>query len=201
MTEKAIAHYHRHARAFFDQYSEVEPHEVHDSWRLLLRDLEPGRALDIGAGMGRDALWLAQQGWQVTAIEPARALRELGEEYTREIVTWLDARLPDLQEIPPDLPHFDLILLSAVWMHLSPTDRPGCFRRLLDFLAPGGHLVITLRHGPEDLELPMYEVSVAELQELAGQYGLTFKATETGQAPDQSQHPEISWTTVVLRRT
>ena len=38
-----------------------------------VQELEPGRALDVGAGQGRNAVWLAQQGWEVTGIDISSA--------------------------------------------------------------------------------------------------------------------------------
>ena len=47
---------------------------------------------------------------------------------------------------------FDLILLSAVWMHIPPSDRARSIRKLANLLKPGGKLVISLRHGQNQAE-------------------------------------------------
>jgi len=60
--------------------------------------------------------------------------------------------MPDLSEIRKLSYRFDLVLVSAVWMHLPPTSRERAFRILTELLAPSGMLVITLRHGPGDGE-------------------------------------------------
>lgn len=57
----------------------------------------------------------------------------------------------------------DLILVSAVWMHILPSDRERASRILTELLAPGGMLVITLRHGPGDGARVFYGVSTEEL--------------------------------------
>lgn len=71
--------------------------------------LKPGRALDLACGSGRNALWLAEQGWQVTAIDGSRAAIELLKSRDPAI----DARVADLEtheyEIQPD--SWDLILM------------------------------------------------------------------------------------------
>jgi len=58
---------------------------------------------------------------------------------------------------------FDVILLSAVWMHLPPADRPRAFRKLITLLKPGGLLALTLRLGPAPPERAMFEASEHEI--------------------------------------
>ncbi|HVA24135.1 MAG TPA: class I SAM-dependent methyltransferase, partial [Chloroflexota bacterium] len=83
-------------------------------------DLTPGTALDAGSGEGADAIWLAEHGWQVTAVDfstvalergAARA-RELGDEVARRI-TWQHA---DLTDWGPPVASYDLV--SAQFMQL-----------------------------------------------------------------------------------
>ena len=108
---------------------------------------------DVCAGSGRDSSALAGQGWDVVAVEPAAGFRELGQDSARnQSIHWLDVQLPDLGKIRKLSYRFDLILVSAVWMHIPPTDRERAFRIQTELLAPGGMLVITLRHGPGDGE-------------------------------------------------
>ncbi|MDV5168616.1 class I SAM-dependent methyltransferase [Photobacterium rosenbergii] len=50
--------------------------------------------LDIGAGSGRDALWFAENGCEIYAVEPLEALREIGKQHTHSTeVVWLDDNL------------------------------------------------------------------------------------------------------------
>ncbi|MDA8359924.1 MAG: class I SAM-dependent methyltransferase [Actinomycetota bacterium] len=102
--------------------------------------LEPGKALDLACGEGRNARWLASRGWKVTAvdfssvaIEKARRLSEghPGEVDWRcaDIVTWS----------PPELA-FDLAVLSYV--QLPGTQMQDVCRHAADALAPGGHLLL-----------------------------------------------------------
>lgn len=87
---------------------------------------QPGLACDIGAGSGRDAAWLAGKGWDVIAVEPAAELRRLGEEFTSRqqhqagSVSWLDDHLPELKCLRALDQRFQIILISAVWVHLKP---------------------------------------------------------------------------------
>lgn len=198
MPKHTIAHYHRNAARFQAQYDSVAAADVHADWASLLQGRTPGRALDVGAGSGRDALWLAQQGWQVTAVEPAQGLRERGQLNTGDQVRWLDSVLPHLPDLDTPTQGYDLILLSAVWMHLPPSDRPQAFTRLVELLSTTGLLIITLRFGPSDPERPMYAVSVDELAQLAQPQGMVLSVLGEGESQDRLARAEVSWQTVCL---
>lgn len=103
-------------------------------------DLPPGTALDLGAGEGRNALWLADQGWEVTAvdfsavaIDKARAIAE-----SRGLpVGWVVA---DVSEYTPDAGSFDLVALA--YLHLQPALHHHVLRGAAAALAPGGTLLV-----------------------------------------------------------
>lgn len=122
-----MTYYSDHANDLFRFYQSADPALLHQSWSDLLPE-QPGLACDIGAGSGRDAAWLASKGWDVIAVEPTEALRKLGEQYTSNqaaqqgSVTWLDDRLPELKRLRALDQRFQLILISAVWMHLKPSE-------------------------------------------------------------------------------
>ena len=148
-------YYTRNADALFQRYQSLPAHEVHRCWLDLL-PTQPGNACDIGAGSGRDALWLASQGWNVTAVEPNAALRTRGETHTNTLatqlpgsITWLDDSLPELTRLRALDQRYNLILISAVWMHLLPTRHARAMRIVSELLAPGGMLIISLRQGPD----------------------------------------------------
>lgn len=198
MPKNTIAHYHRNAARFQAQYDSVAAADVHADWASLLQGRTPGRALDVGAGSGRDALWLTQKGWQVTAVEPAQGLRERGQQTTGDQVQWRDSQLPHLPDLDTPAQGYDLILLSAVWMHLPPSERPQAFSRLVELLSATGLLIITLRFGPSDPERPMYAVSVDELAQLAQPQGLVLSVLGKGESQDRLARAEVSWQTVCL---
>ncbi|MDD9207838.1 sucrase ferredoxin [Georgenia sp. 10Sc9-8] len=96
--------------------------------------LDPGAAVDLACGTGRNAVWLARQGWVVTGVDSSRVAlaRAEAEGRARGLqVTWElgDARLWS----PPE--PLDLVVLS--FAHL-----PGVVRRAAGWLRPGGHLVL-----------------------------------------------------------
>ena len=70
---------------------------------------EPRLACDVGAGSGRDANWLAEKGWDVIAVEPAAAFRELAEPGSHPRTSWIDDRLPGLSKLRRLDYRFDLV--------------------------------------------------------------------------------------------
>lgn len=192
-----ITTYNQQAEAFNRQYLSTTAEEVHSSWTHSTIKAEGGQALDVGAGVGRDAKWLAENGYEVVAVEPAEELRKLGEALTKNLpVFWLDDSLPALTKIFELEMRFDLILLSAVWMHVPKSDRERAFRKLANLLKPGGEMVITLRHGESPDERVMYPVSVDELFGFAQTQGLTVKAL--GDEEDKLNRPDVYWQTMVF---
>ncbi len=131
---KTITHYSEKAQHYFDLYNSVEAESVHGDWKAFLQTAKKGNALDVGAGSGRDANWLAEQGWKVTAAEPADELRNLAQVNSHNSVTWCNASLPALTALPQQPKTYELILLSAVWMHLPEADRPTALNRLAELL-------------------------------------------------------------------
>ncbi len=105
-------------------------------------ELPPGRALDLGCGEGADALWLAEQGWQVVAVDVSATALQRGSDAAseRNLMDRIDFQRHDLNETFPD-GMFDLV--SAQYLH-SPArlDRDTALRRAAEHVAPGGVLLI-----------------------------------------------------------
>jgi SAM-dependent methyltransferase len=107
-----------------------------------IADLPRGTALDAGSGEGADGIWLAERGWQVTAVDFAEtALRRAAEQAQArgvdDRIQWVRA---DLTVWTPPRAAFDLV--SAQYMHLPPEPRHELFARLAAAVAPGGTLLI-----------------------------------------------------------
>jgi SAM-dependent methyltransferase len=121
--------------------------------------LAPGTALDVGCGEGADAVWLARNGWQVTALDVSRVALERAERHARDAgvsVTWVHSGLVEAR-----LGTFDLV--SAQYPALKRTPANDAERALLDAVAPGGVLLVVHHrlepgstHGfdPDDYVLP-----------------------------------------------
>jgi SAM-dependent methyltransferase len=122
--------------------------------------LTPGRALDLACGSGRNAVWLAAQGWAVTgaefsdvALEQARGLAaERGVD-----VHWVEA---DLREWEPPAGEFDLVV--ALYLQLPAEQLAPIMERAAEAVAPGGTLLVVGHHsdnlergsgGPKDIRV------------------------------------------------
>lgn len=102
----------------------------------VVGDLPPGRAIDLGCGEGRNAIWLAEQGWDVTGVD----FSTIGIEKARRLATergvevaWL---VEDLRSWSPPVAAFDLV--AVVYVHFSQPDRERLVRASLAAVAPGG---------------------------------------------------------------
>lgn len=104
----------------------------------IVADLPPGTAVDLGAGEGRHAIWLAERGWQVTAVDFAQTGLERGEREAEErgLTDRIDWVAADVTTWTPPGGAYDLVLVA--FLHL-PED---VFARAADWVAPGGHLVV-----------------------------------------------------------
>ena len=105
-------------------------------------DLPSGTALDAGCGEGADALWLAERGWRVTAVDFSLVALARGAEHARERglqdrIEWLSA---DLDAWTPGEERFDLV--TAHYLHSRGADRTALFGRLAAAVAPRGTLLV-----------------------------------------------------------
>ncbi|NVK56820.1 MAG: class I SAM-dependent methyltransferase [Alteromonadaceae bacterium] len=192
-----IEYYSTHAEKLANQYNSVAFEKVHRDW--LGEIPEKGFALDVGAGSGRDARYLAAKGLSVVAVEPADGIREKAQQYTvSQPVYWLNDKLPELSQVFSLQTKFDLILLSAVWMHIPPSNRERCIRKLSALLKTNGKIVISLRHGACTDERTMSPVSADEIANFADKFGLSFKLVSEQNNADELGRKNVYWQTVTL---
>ena len=193
---QTISHYDQNAEQFVSQYESLSFEHVHPALLDFLPS--PGATiLDVGAGSGRDAAWFAAKGYDVVAAEPSEAMRALARQrHPSPRIHWVADSLPDLAQVRRLGLSYDLILLSAVWMHVPPAARQRALRKLATLLSPNGRIAISLRIGPPDTDRAMYEVTLPELATMAQQFGL--RLVHTDDSPDKLGRPGISWTTAVL---
>jgi thioredoxin reductase/SAM-dependent methyltransferase len=113
----------------------------------------PARALDVGAGEGGDALWLAEHGWQVTASDISRrALDRIGAEAARRGVA-VELHHADANGVAAyEAGAFDLVL--AMYASIPRTPDARGVHNLLDAVAPGGVLLV-VSHDLEPMRAPV----------------------------------------------
>lgn len=106
----------------------------------LVAPLDAGRALDLAAGAGRNALWLAQRGWQVTAVDFSGVGLERAAGRAAELGVELDRVQADLYDYRPPAAAFDLVLIA--YMHPQAAKRAAVFEAAAAAVSPGGHLLV-----------------------------------------------------------
>ncbi len=148
-----------------------------------LGSLPPGRAVDLAAGEGRNALWLASLGWQVTAVDFAAAGLEKGRAVEETLglahpVTWVCADLLTWAPTPtgsssPSESAYDLAVVA--YLQLPAAERREVVRRAVAALRPGGTFFLVAHDttnltegtgGPQDASVLMSAEDV--LADLAG---------------------------------
>lgn len=102
--------------------------------------LEPGRALDLACGEGRNAVWLAEQGWAVTAVDFSVVGLDKGRRLAADrgvLVDWVAA---DVTAWSPPAGGFDLVVV--LYLQLAAEARRAALGVAARALAPGGTLVV-----------------------------------------------------------
>lgn len=174
-----------------------------------VESLTPGRALELGCGSGRNAVWLAQKGWQVTAVDFSTAAVAKVKQLSQQAGVTVHAETADAASYRPN-GHFDLI--TSFYIQLPTSERRRMLATASDALAPGGSLLFVSHDAsvpphswfPEErLTLTTPEQVVAELPGLH----ITEARVVIGAAPphaegheqhDVANHAQESGTTVVL---
>lgn len=110
----------------------------------LITPLNPGRALDLGCGTGRNALWLARAGWEVTGVDASSVGLTMAREQAAREGLHLAFEEADLLAYQPSPEHYALVVIANI--HLSPAHRDGLFDRAARAVAPSGHLYIIGHH-------------------------------------------------------
>jgi thioredoxin reductase/SAM-dependent methyltransferase len=173
-------------------------------------DLTPGSALDLGCGEGADAIWLARQGWRVTAADISRVALERAAGYAAEsgVADRIDWQRHDLGTSFPE-GEFDLI--SAQFLHSRGNlPREEILRTAAAAVAPGGVLLIAghagfppWEHNPHpEVHFPTPQEVLESLRLPDGQWDVQLseehERTQTG--PDGRQITRTDNTLKVRRR-
>ncbi|MDM7854959.1 SAM-dependent methyltransferase [Cellulomonas alba] len=157
--------------------------------------LTPGRALDVAAGEGGDAIWLAELGWRVTALDHAQAAVDRGAAHAADRgvgdrITWVraDARTWRTDE------RFDLV--TSAYLHLPAGTREPWLASVAELVAPGGWLLVVGHHVSDIAVVPRPDAPelFAEAAELAAlldpaAFEIVTAATKPRDAVDPDGNP------------
>jgi SAM-dependent methyltransferase len=103
-------------------------------------DLPPGRALDVACGEGRNAIWLAELGWQATGVDFSRVAIEKARGRAAEASLDVDFVCADLLDYEPEPDAYDLVLVF--YLQLPAEERRRVLSRAAGAVAPGGTLLL-----------------------------------------------------------
>lgn len=186
--------YAEEAEELITRYENIPFVEKHRTVLHLLPGA-PCTVLDIGAGTGADAAWFAARGHQVVAVEPTDALRLGGMAlHPSARIAWVNDSLPGLMMTLERGQQFDVIMVTAVWMHLDEQERQHAMPKVASLLRPTGLLIMSLRHGSVPPRRRMFAVSAAETIQLARVHGLrSILNVHTASAQLVNRQAGVTW--------
>ena len=122
----------------------ADPVDPDESLAELAAGLAPGRALDLGAGLGRNSLFLARRGWRVTAVDLSEvALSRLAAAAAEEELI-VETVVGEMAQYLAQGRRFDLVVWS--YLHPAPEQRAALLSAAAAAVAPGGHLFLVGHH-------------------------------------------------------
>ena len=193
-----IAYYDKNALEITARYESVTFEDVHSD--LIEWLPKPGsKILDVGAGTGRDAYWLAKKGYYLTAVEPSKNLRAEGIRlHSHPHLNWVDDALPGLHRIIESNIKFDLVLLSAVLMFIPPSIQKSSLSILPKLLKSKGRVALTIRFGPPEPQRGLFSASENDLRKLLADIRM-FQILSWNETKDTLGLENVRWASVVLQ--
>lgn len=167
-----------------------------------LADLAPGTAVDLGAGEGRNAVWLAQRGWTVTAVDFSSVGLDKARRLAAEHGVDIAVECADATTWAPD-GEVDLVVLS--YLQLPAAQQRTVLERSASWLAPGGTLFV-IAHDRSNVEHghggpPSTEVCYSVDDTVAALDGLDITTAEVAQrSVDTPDGPKTALDTLVIAR-
>lgn len=198
MTENVVAYYNSKAHEKTTQYESQAFETFHPDLIPYLPSL-PAKILDVGAGSGRDAAALASKGYDVTAVEPAHQMLKLAKSIHRSHkIRWIEDKLPQLEALSTENNEYSLIIVSAVWMHLTTAQREEAIQKLAKLLLPKGKLLISFKSVQKGNHV-FHPVDPVEFENFADKHQLTvLKKTKS---KDTFNRANTQWTSYILEKT
>lgn len=174
----------------------------------LCRDLTPGRAIDLAAGEGRNAVWLAERGWDSTAVDFSGVGLAKAQEIAARRGVEITTIEADLLEYQPESAGYDLVIIA--YLHIPPAGRALVLDRAAAAVASGGRLLLighdatNIDHGyggPSDPSVLTSPAEVVASLEEAASRGTKFSVSRAEVADrivDTDDGPRVAKDTVVL---
>jgi len=106
--------------------------------------LSPGRALDVGCGEGRNACWLAEEGWDVLGVDYSAVAIDKARRIAAHRELEIDLRVGDVTDPAVVAGPFDLVLVA--YLHLADEAMTSLLTHLAGLVAPGGTLFVLGHH-------------------------------------------------------
>lgn len=103
-------------------------------------DLSPGRAIDLAAGEGRNAIWLAERGWDATAVDFSAVAVDKALAIARRRGVAITAEVADLSTYVPEPNRYDLVVVA--YLQLVSVELTPILERAAAAVAPGGTFVL-----------------------------------------------------------
>jgi protein-L-isoaspartate O-methyltransferase len=196
---EVTAGYAETADAFFRSAEIITFEDVHHAI-LHLIPKPPSDVLDIGAGTGRDAAAFAAMGHRVVAVEPTDALRTMAASlHPAPGIEWVYDSLPSLSRLASRGDRFDLVMLTAVWMHLDERQRLQAMRNVAPMIRENGLMIMSLRHGPIPQGKRMFDVTRQETVKIAAAHGLRLVVCLENQASAFAR-TDVTWTRLAFSK-
>lgn len=135
-------------------------------------DLEPGRAIDLAAGEGRNAIWLATRGWDATAVDYSEVAVDRARTTAEQQGVPLTTHVADLETFVPEVSGYDLVVLA--YLHVPTEPWHTILERAAAAVAPGGRLVIVghdrsnIDHGVGGPQDPLVLTSADDIVSVIG---------------------------------
>ena len=117
------------------------------------------------------------------------------------LIEWVDDSLPHLVLTLQRGQQFDLVMMTAVWMHLDERERQLAMPKVASLPGSGGVLIMSLRHGPLAAGRRTFEVSAEETIQLARAHGFqAIVSVRTGSAQPKNRHAGVTWSHLAFER-
>ena len=129
------------------KWRDERPEPRTDPNRFLVAEVDemaPGRALDLACGAGRNAIWLAERGWEVTAVDFSEVALQKARRLASGREVEIELILADLRAWAPPAACFDLVVV--LYLQLPAKERRAVLSTAASAVAPGGIVLVVGHH-------------------------------------------------------